>query len=203
MKKILLILSIIPSILFAQEKITITDFFDDDKYQWEESYEDDATAIILDGYYEIDGKKDSLIVQTDLPFNGELNYNLSAKILVPKLGDKTVFGLVFNYETKDSYYILKLSEMKFKALKKTERSPKYSEIKSDEIILKAGKDKEVLIELKKTGRKMKFIVDNMEIATIPFTPEDNKYTSSIGFFVGKSTKIKVDEVKVEQITYNR
>lgn len=203
MKKILLILSIIPSILFAQEKITITDLFDDDKYQWEESYEDNATAIIMDGYYEIDGKKDSLIVQTDLPFNGELNYNLSAKILVPKFGDKTVFGLVFNYETKDSYYILKLSEMKFKALKKTERNSKYSEIKSDEIILKTGKDKEVLIELKKMGKKMKFTVDNMEIATIPFTPEDNKYTSSIGFFVGKSTKIKVDEIKVEQITYNR
>lgn len=190
-----------PITLFAQNKIVISDPFETSKYQWSEEYEGDKTATILDGYYNIENKSEGhFIAITDFPIDGDLNFKVNTKISVPKFGKKNEFGVVFDYEDDKNYSVLILSDMKFRVCNFRE-GVEYSTIKKGEIILKAEKDKEISIELKKTGKKITFTVDNMEIATISRKTPNN--SSSLGFYVGNSTKIKVDEINIEQVSYNR
>ncbi len=201
MKLLIIILLFLPITLFAQDRITISDTFETSKYQWSEEYEGDKTATISDGYYDIENKSDGyFIATTDFPFDGELNFKVSTKIIIPKFDKKNEFGIIFDYEDDKSFSVLLLSDMKFRVCNFI-GGIEYSTIKKGAIILKAEKNKEISIEIKKTGKKIAFIVDNMEIGTISRKTPNN--SSSLGFYVGRSTKIKVDEIKIEQVSYNR
>ena len=104
MKQIVLIMLLLPVALFAQDKIVITDSFETSKYQWSEEYEGDKIATISDGYYNIENKsQEHFIAITDFPFEGDHNFKVSTKVLIPKFGKKNEFGIVFDYDDDKNF----------------------------------------------------------------------------------------------------
>lgn len=201
MKQIVLIMLLLPVALFAQDKIVITDSFETSKYQWSEEYEGDKIATISDGYYNIENKsQEHFIAITDFPFEGDHNFKVSTKVLIPKFGKKNEFGIVFDYDDDKNFSALILSDMKFRVCNFI-GGIEYSVVKKGGIILKAEKGKLVSIEFKKVGKKITFLVDNMEIGTISRKTSSN--SSTIGFYIGSDTKLMVDEIEIEQVSYNR
>ena len=63
------------------------------------------------------------------------------------------------------------------------------------VLLRSGKDKEVVLEMEKKGKNLIFSVNNMEVATL----EEEILSRSFGFIVEGKNTIKVKEVSIEQI----
>lgn len=180
----------------AQEKIIIKENFENNRLQWDEFYEKESTGSIQNGYYILENKQsDSYALSiTELPVNIESNFKLTFKFLVPKVNENYYFGIVFDYEDENNYSNFLVSERKFRIWNKKEG--KSSLLRKNSLILKAGKNKEVIIEMEKKGPKLIFSVDNMEAIT--FTKE--LHFSSFGFQVEGSNSIKISEVVIEQAT---
>lgn len=134
---------------YAQEKIVIKENFEDNKLQWDEFYEKECTGSIQDGYYVLENKlNDSYALSiTELPVNIRNNFKLTFKLLIPKLNNNYYFGIIFDYEDENNYSNFLVSERNFRIWNKKEG--KFSLFRKNNLILKAGKDKEVLIEIEK------------------------------------------------------
>ena len=103
MKKILFVLSLLCACSFIQaEKITRTDDFKDgeSKFGFEAKADKKKKHTVeLDGEYLIlTSKKDWYEIGTRFPVVTRQNFKISYQLLIPKLDDDRVVGLVFNYE---------------------------------------------------------------------------------------------------------
>ncbi|MDR1526852.1 MAG: hypothetical protein LBS46_04170 [Dysgonamonadaceae bacterium] len=196
MKKIAIVLCAF-CVLYAnaQDKIVVKENFDSNKFQWEEFFEKEYSGSVQDGYYVLQNKKDGFLVRsvTELPISIDRNFKITFKFLVPKLNDEYFFGLIFNYEDENNYSNFLVSEKKFRIYNKTNGTSSLS--RQNGIILKSGKNKEVVIVMEKKGSKLIFSVDNMEAVQIT---KDIKF-NTFGFQVENVNTIKVDEVIIEQL----
>jgi hypothetical protein len=179
----------------AQDKIVVKEDFDSNRFQWEEFFEKEYSGSVQDGYYILQNKKDGYIVRsiTELPINIDGNFKISFKFLVPKLNDSYYFGIIFNYEDENNYSNFVVSEKKFKMFNLTNGIISLS--RKNDIILKSGKNREVVIELEKKGPKLIFRVDNLDAIQVTKNLEFNTF----GFQVENENTIKVDEVIIEQL----
>jgi len=179
----------------AQEKIVVKETFENNKFRWDEFFEKDYSGSIQDGCYVLQNKKDGFLVQSvaELPINIDNNFKITFNFLIPKLDDKYYFGIIFNYEDENNYSSFLVSEKKFKILNRVNGVSSMS--RQGGIILKSGKNKEVVIEIEKKGKKLIFNVDNMETVTITKMLGFNAF----GFQVEDSNTIKVTEVVIEQM----
>jgi hypothetical protein len=196
MKKLIFTVCVlICTLVRAQEKIVVKEDFDNNKFQWEEFFEKEYSGSIQDGYYILQNKKDDYLVRsvTELPINIDKNFKITFKLLIPKLNDEYYFGIIFNYEDENNYSNFLVSEKKFKMWNRTNGISSLS--RQNSIILKSGKNKEVLIEMEKKGPKLIFRVDNMEVVSIT----KNLNFNTFGFLVENVNTIKVDEVIIEQL----
>lgn len=194
MKHILLLfISAISFNLFAQNKMTITDPFDNGKFQWDEYYDKNKTAGIMDGYLILENEADGdAHAVADLPIDIERNFNIKIKFLIPKIKDDKYFGVVFDYEDENNYTKFVIAENKYKIC--NVQNGIMSIARQGVLILKSGKEKEVNFEINKKGTKQTFIVDNMDVVSF-----SRKLNSGIfGFTVEGSYKIMVDEITIEQ-----
>ncbi|MDR1792296.1 MAG: hypothetical protein LBR36_02480 [Bacteroidales bacterium] len=182
--------------LKAQEKRTVRETFDNNKFRWDEFYEKTGSASIQDGYFIISNTEKGTCRWSvaELPIDIDQNFKLTFKVLVPKLTDEFYFGIVFNYEDENNYSSFLVTEKKFKILNKVNGVSAQS--RASGIILKAGKNKEVVIEIEKKGTKLIFTVDNMEAIAI----SKELKTNTFGFLVEDANTIKIDEVIIEQIS---
>ncbi|MDR1348805.1 MAG: hypothetical protein LBJ63_10375 [Prevotellaceae bacterium] len=195
MKKILLaVFVLISAFVNAQDKRVVTETFDSNKFQWDEFYEKDCSGSIQDGYFVLQNKKNEHLVRsvTELPINVDNNFKITFKFLIPKVNDEYYFGIIFNYEDENNYNNFLVSEKKYKILNKINGISSIS--RQGGIILKSGKNKEVIIELEKKGENLSFHVDNMEAIRITKKLKFNTF----GFQVEDANTIKVDEVVIEQ-----
>jgi hypothetical protein len=195
MKKILLAVFVLISVFVnAQDKRVITETFDDNKFQWDEFYEKDYSGSIQDGYFVLQSKEKEQLVRSvaELPINVDNNFKVIFKFLIPKLNDEYYFGIIFNYEDENNYSSFLVSEKKYMILNKITGIRSIS--RQGSIILKSGKNKEVIIELEKKGKNLIFRVDNMDAITITRELRFNTF----GFQVQDANTIKVDEVVIEQ-----
>ncbi len=194
MKKILfLALSAISLTLFAQNKMTISDPFDNGKFQWDEYFDKNKTAGIMDGYLILENETEgNAHAVADLPIDIERNFNIKIKFLIPKIKDDKYFGVVFDYEDENNYTKFVIAENKYKIC--NVKNGTMSVARQGVLILKSGKEKEVNFEINKKGTKLTFIIDNMDVVTF-----SRKLNSGIfGFTVEGSYKIMVDEITIEQ-----
>ncbi len=106
------------------------------------------------------------------------------------------FGIVFNYEDENNYSSFLVSEKKFTVWNTVNGTKSVS--RQGSIVLKSGKNKEVIIEVEKKGNRLVFNVDNMEAVTITRNLDFNTF----GFQVENANTIKVDEVIIEQLSEN-
>lgn len=191
---IFLICILIPACGHAQEKRTVKETFDNNLFRWDEFYEMEYSGNIEEGYYVLNGKKDGFVHSvTELPIFNDRNFKITYKFLIPKLTDKYFFGLIFNYEDDSNYDSFCLTEKRFKFAYMKEGVMRDS--RKGDLILNAGKNKEVEVIMEHKGSRLIFTVDNMEVITITRAVKYNTF----GFFVQNSNTLKVDEISIEQI----
>ena len=192
---VFLICVLATTLVHAQEKIVVKETFESNKFRWDEFFEKEYSGSVQDRCYVLQNKKDGYYVQTvtELPINVENNFKVTFKFLIPKLDDKYYFGIIFNYEDENNYSNFLVSEKKFKILNRVNGVNSVS--RQGGIILKSGKNKEVVIEIQKKGKKLFFSVDNMEAVDITKKLD----FSAFGFRVEDANTIKVTEVLIEQI----
>jgi hypothetical protein len=179
----------------AQEKMVVKETFDSNRFQWDEFYEKEYSGSIQDGYFVLQNKRAGFLVRSvaELPINIDNNFKVTFKFLVPQLNDKYYFGIIFDYKDENNYSNFLVTERKFKMENREKGTNSLS--RQNALILKSGKNKVVIIELEKKGKKLIFRVDNMEAVTITQTLNFGAF----GFLVEDANTIKVDEVVIEQI----
>ena len=192
---IFLICVLAASLVHAQEKVVVKETFESNKFRWDEFFEKEYLGSIQDRCYVLQNKKDGYYIQTvaELPVNVDNNFKITFKFLIPRLDDKYYFGIIFNYEDVNNYSNFLVSEKKFKILNRVNGVNSLS--RQGGIILKSGKNKEVVIEVQKKGKKLFFSVDNMETVDITKKLDFNAF----GFQVENANTIKVTEVLIEQM----
>lgn len=197
MKKIIIFLSVLFcfTTIKAQEKHVIKETFESNKYQWDEFYESNGTASIQDGYLLLQNKDKISMLRSvvELPINTSSNFKLLFKMKVKKITESDWFGIVYNYEDENNFNCLLIQEKKFKIINNV--NGVYSVSRTGGIILKSGKEKDVIIEMEKRGNKIIFSVDNMEIINIT----KNIVNNTFGCCVSGENTVKVDELIIEQI----
>ncbi|HBO27450.1 hypothetical protein [Culturomica sp.] len=196
--KYIFILTFVFTSLFsnAQEKITVKETFENNRFQWDEFYEKDYSGSIQDGFFVLQNKKDDILVRSiaELPIRIDQNFKITFKFLIPKISNDYAFGIIYNYEDENNYSSFLVSEKKYKIYNRVNGI--WSISRQGSIILKAGKNKEVIIKIEKKGNKLIFNVDNMEAISITKKLAFNAF----GFQVENANTIKVDEVVIEQLS---
>lgn len=194
MRKILFIANLLCICLICNaEKVTRTDGFKDGESKF--GFEQTATkhnSVSLDGeYLVVASKKDWYKTSTRFPLIARENFKITYKLLLPKLDEKHIFGLVFNYdEDEDKGDILYITENKFYI--RDEDGNKLG--KTEKIKLKKGKDVELTIDIEKKGKKTIISINGVDFEN----PDLLFKTSYMGFCVNEKNTLKVDEITITQ-----
>lgn len=194
MKKILFIANLLCFCLICNaEKVTRTDGFKDGESRF--GFEQTATknnSVSLDGeYLVIASKKGWYTTSARFPVIARENFKITYKLLVPKLDEKHVFGLVFNYdEDENKGDVLYFTENKFYI--HDDEGNKLG--KAEKIKLKKGKDVELTVNIEKKGKKTKISINGVDFEK----PDLQFKTSYMGFCVNEKNTLKVDEITITQ-----
>lgn len=199
MKRIVITLFCLLSFCFmeAQEKRIIKDNFETNRFQWEEYYENKVSASIQDGFLELDCDDDDLLAWSvaELPIDVDRNFDLTFSFHAD-IKDDYWFGIVFNYEDGNNFNYMIVQEKRFVLFNRVNGTSNV--IRRLPIILKKGKDKDIKIAMNKKGKKLIFLVDEMEVLSITKEITNNNFGCII---IGDNT-IKLNEVVMEQLSAN-
>lgn len=181
----------------AQEKRIIKDNFETNRFQWEEYYENKASASIQDGFLELDCDDDKLSAWSvaELPIDVDRNFDLTY-FFHADIKDDYWFGIVFNYEDANNFNYLVVQEKRFVLYNRVNGSSNV--IRRLPIILKKGRDKDIKIAMNKKGKKLTFIVDEMEVVSITKNVTNNNF----GCIIMGDNTIKLNEIVIEQMNEN-
>lgn len=181
----------------AQGKRVIKDNFETNRFQWEEFYEKKASASIQEGYLELDCDEDDLSAWSvaELPIDVDRNFDVSFSFQA-RVDDDSWFGIVFNYEDANNFNYLIVQEKQFRLVNRVNGVSSLS--RRNAIILKEGKNKDVKIAMNKKGKKLTFLVDDMEVISVTKSMTSNVFGCIV---VGDNT-IKLQEVVMEQMNEN-
>lgn len=196
MKKFILLLCLLAAAgAQAQEKMIIKETFESNRLKWDETYEKEYSVGLMDGYLQLKNtKKDHFVYSvTEMPVNAEADFKIISRFTVPKLNDKCKFGIIFNYVDESTFSCFAVSEKRYELFNRIDGEDRRS--RHGSIILNAGKNKEVVIELEKKGGKLIFNVDEMEAITITKRIEGTAF----GFIAFDDQTLKVEEVVIEQM----
>ena len=181
----------------AQGKRVIKDNFETNRFQWEEFYEKKASASIQEGYLELDCDEDDLSAWSvaELPIDVDRNFDVSFSFHAD-VDDDYWFGIVFNYEDANNFNYLIVQEKQFRLVNRVNGVSSLS--RRNAIILKEGRNKDVKIAMNKKGKKLTFLVDDMEVISVTKSMTSNVFGCIV---VGDNT-IKLQEVVMEQMNEN-
>ena len=181
----------------AQDKRVVIEKFENNDLRWDEFFEKEYTGSVQDGFFVLQSKKEGTVLHsvTELPLDTEQSFKITFTFMLPKIDDKFFFGIIFNYQDESNYSNFLVSEKRCKI--GNIAGGKNSLSRQNPIVLKSGKNREVVIEMEKKGDKLFFSVDNMEAAIITKKIISNTF----GFQVEDANILKVKEVTMEQ--YNK
>lgn len=190
-----LVAVIVSTNLFAQNKTSIRETFESNKWQWDEFYEKSCSAGIEDGFLVIKNSNSETSVRSvvEFPVDIDKNFKITLKMMPERINDRNWFGFVYNYEDENNFNSFLIQEKKYLIINKVNGVSSIS--RQGGIILKSGKNKEVTLEIEKKGNKLIFTVDNMEVISITKILKFNTFGCCI---YGDGT-LKVDEVLLEQV----
>jgi len=177
---------------------------------WDEYYEKEKTAGIVDTVLHIECKKKEIaaLAVAHFPLDPKKNFTLEAEIMASSIDDKHYFGLVFNYADDDNYDLGLFRENEFQYVKVVDGEWKISGDKKKKdkskgknnqvrLKLKKGKNKLVSVKLQQKGNKVEFSVNgdenffsrrNLDIAT-----------SDFGFYTDNKSWIDIKSITITQI----
>lgn len=181
--------------LFAQDKASKKETFDNNTFNWEEVAEKKKSATIQDGYLVLNVKKkdDPVVITTRFPLDVEHNFKITTHIVIPKLTKDISIGFVFNWVDENNKSCLMLSENHYALSKSDNIIDSQGKIK-----LKTGKDVSLVISMESKGEKQIFTLNNV---TICETKQKIK-SPYFGFTLktaDNSSTIKVDDVVIDQV----
>lgn len=165
MKRILCfqLIAFICTVCFAQELITIHEDFEQNKFEWDESFSDNGTAVIMNNMLMLENKSETtpMCSMCNLPIISDEDFKASITLSKPKINDKDFIGIVFNYEDELNYWVFLVREKT--AYIGRYHDGKYRRVRTNPIILQKGDKNDVLLQLQKRGKNLIFSVDNMEV----------------------------------------
>lgn len=172
--------------LNAQMKI-VEDFENGATLEWEEFSNKAGSAIVKEGFIELKSSKKHQIAATSakLPINGNYDFKITAKILIPKFNKRTGLDIILSDSNLTPVFFAGFSENKLFSL--ADMKPIQSKIK-----LPKGTDKKIEVVIEVIGNDVIVTVDNVEL----IRTEKNGYPELIAF--DTNTHIKIDEVIIEQ-----
>ena len=178
--------------IFAQNKMSIRETFESNKWQWDEFYEKSRSAGIEDGFLVIKNSEGVARSVVEFPVDVDRNFKITLKFVPERVSSHNWFGVVYNYDDENNYNCFLIQEKKFMIINRVNGVSSIS--RQGGIILKSGKNKEVIVDMEKKGNKLIFTVDNMEVISITKSLKYNTFGCCV---YGEGT-LKVDEVILEQ-----
>ena len=128
----------------------------------------------------------------EFPVDVDRSFKITWNFLPERVSSHNWFGVVYNYDDENNFNCFLIQEKKFMIINRVNGVSSIS--RQGGIILKSGKNKEVIVEMEKKGNKLIFTVDNMEVISITKALKCNTFGCCI---YGDGT-LKVDEVLLEQ-----
>jgi hypothetical protein len=177
------------------QNFSIVETFDEKAIlNWEEYANTNSSAIIKDGYLELQCKEigKNALVRVELPISVEHDFTISGKILVPKLNDQNRFGIFIDLDENFDYLLFLLKESVLQAFIMNNLTTKSSTERA--IKLKSGKNQIVNFILERIGNKYVFSINNMKI----FELRRKLNSPVLGFFTEDESIIKIDELVIKQ-----
>ncbi len=198
------------------------DFVENIHLDWVEQSTKKMSALIQNGAIELISKDKETPAQIwveELPVDISGDFTVKAEVVVPKLTDKTYFGILFNRKNDpmndDScyeYYIITMHQFYKTQSERVEvgngDSFDFSEptlhisrnwINKGMIKLSEGKDKKIPIEIKYVGGKLEIQVDGMGA----FRKQRKElYSPAFGFWTPGNTSLRITSVEVIQDNYS-
>ena len=194
MKKISIIIVLICAYLAVNaQKITRSDSFKDGESKFGfEAIADKKHSVTLDGeYLVITSKKGWYKAGTRFPVIARENFKITYKLLFPKLDEKHIFGLVFNYdEDENRGDVLYITENKFYICDADGNKLG----KAEKLKLKKGKNVVVTVDIEKKGKKTLISINGVDFESLDLQFK----TSYMGFEVNEDNTLKVDEIIITQ-----
>lgn len=172
--------------LNAQIKI-VEDFENGATLEWEEFSNKAGYAIVKEGFMELKSSKKRKIAATSakLPINGNYDFKITAKILIPKFNKKMGLDIILSDGNLMPVFFAGVTENRLFSF--VDQKPIQSKIK-----LPKGNDKIIEFVIEFIGNDVTLTVDNVEL----IRTEKNGCPELIVF--DTNALIKVDEVIIEQ-----
>lgn len=127
------------------------------------------------------------------PIDPAKPFKIIANVLIDKLGDDKLVGLVFNYRDGGNFYCFSFNE----GLVNFKRYVDGDVVGSISQSVKWNKNKKLqqLWELESDGQQLSFFVDGMQIMKIRYMPIDY---AGVGFYTFGKQKLIVDDIEFLQ-----
>lgn len=195
MKRLVLLMLalLITSVAGAQVRI-VEDFENSTALDWSEYADKRMSALVMMGALELKALEDFMPVSctAELPVVPEYDFKIKAKLFIPKVDDKHVFGVIVDMDEDFNKIAFLFSEDMFVV-----RHYNNGKIDSEKgeirpIKLKGGKDRTMELEVIRRGGSYIVNYDNIEVLRWKRRLESPHF----GFFT--TSHLKVDEVIVEQ-----
>lgn len=137
--------------------------FEDGRLDWNEYAEKNKSALIKGNcmYLTCRKENESALSVARLPMSPRDNFYLMYGMTVPKLDNKHLCGVIFNYQDEDNYNGVFFDDKKFYYISR-ENGVTYTEKKGD-VKFKSKKNVPIVVVLTHVGNKLNVNVNNMDI----------------------------------------
>lgn len=196
MKKILFSLLFIAS--FNTIHAQILDEFDSNNYEWSEFSTKKSQAIIINGKMHMESSVDEPATTfCYAPIDITSDFDVKCDVLVKKIDDDNVFGLLLDYLDEDNYLAFKVTEgyACFEQYREGRRVRRYPPC---QIKLKEQKKAHVELEVRKESNRFVFNINGVKAMQVHFGPNYEMVSAGLGFMIGGKQKVDFDNLKIEQ-----
>ncbi|MDE7166727.1 MAG: hypothetical protein K2O17_06835 [Bacteroidaceae bacterium] len=169
--------------------------FEDGRLDWNEYAEKNKSALIKGNYMLLTCRKEneSALSVARLPISPRDNFALAYSMLVPKLDNAHLFGVIFNYQDEDNYNGVFFDNKKFYYISR-ENGATYTEKKGD-VKFKSKKNVPVIVVLAHIGNKLYVNLNNMDI----YERTDVKLRHPFcGFYTSGKSSLAAGDIVVKQ-----
>ena len=189
--------------IYAQNRI-IRDNFEDtrNRFRFEENFNRHSSAMIQSGGLVLQNrdKNSSIKIVTEIPLPMDIDriFKVISTIFVPNLQHN--FGVIFNYVNDNSFDRFVVAPGIYTVISRVDGID--TSISTGRIILRQGRNREVVVEMERRGSRLIFNVDNMEAVSFNLGAQDNNVTlrnGRFGFISEGANTITIKEVAIDQI----
>lgn len=193
-----LLIILICNICFAQELVTVHESFDQNKFNWDESFTENGTAVLINNMLKLENNSDAIPISSicNLPISSDEDFTASVVLNKPQINEEDYVGIVFNYEDEFNYYVFLVRERE--ACIGRYHDGKFRRIRTNPIILQKGDKNDVILLIQRKGKNIIFSIDNMEVKKHPIDVINNTF----GVILFGEGELSVSSVEIKRYDNN-